>query len=307
MVTPGRREGMDGRDYRPHPGALGCGRPATAGSYDGGTASPRRDAVDAWATRGTTPGAEPRRTSATAKASTAAVSRRDDVVGATWHSVSSSAATAQSRPMPALYETLPDVGEELGRWDPLTPQELSAVLAVLDTPWWLAGGWAIDLHVGRQSRLHEDIDVLVLRPHHVQVRAALADWDLHAADPPGTLRPWPVGEVLPGAVHDVWCRRAPGEPWAFQLMIDDVAGDDWVFRRDDRVRRPLTTIAGPASTPELRLLAPEIQLLYKSRGLRPKDQADCDTVLPVLSQAQRGWLRDALATSAPGHPWLAVL
>jgi len=199
------------------------------------------------------------------------------------------------------------VGDDLGTWDPLTPQELTPVLAVLDVPWWLAGGWAIDLHVGRQSRLHEDIDVLVLRPDHVTVRAALADWDLHAADPPGTLRPWPLGETLPAAVHDVWCRRGPDEPWAFQLMIDDVDGDDWVFRRDRRVRRPLARIAGPASTVELPLLAPEIQLLYKSRALRPKDQADFDTVLPVLSDVQRSWLRDALTTVSPGHPWLPVL
>jgi len=29
--------------------------------------------------------------------------------------------------------------------------------------WWVAGGWAIDLHLGHQSRAHQDIDIAVLR------------------------------------------------------------------------------------------------------------------------------------------------
>lgn len=77
---------------------------------------------------------------------------------------------------------------DLGRWDPLTPAEVAEVLRGLDPPWWLAGGWAIDLHVGRQTREHADTDVLVLRDDLPAVQQHLAGWDLHAADPRGTLR-----------------------------------------------------------------------------------------------------------------------
>jgi hypothetical protein len=57
----------------------------------------------------------------------------------------------------------------------------------------------------------------------------------------------------------------------------------------------------------MQVLAPEIQLLYKSKGLRPKDQADFETVLPALDAARRGWLRSAIAVLSPAHPWLMAL
>jgi len=52
-------------------------------------------------------------------------------------------------------------------------------------------------------------------------------------------------------------------------------------------------------------LTPEIQLFYKARGLRPKDETDFAAVLPVLTEAQRHWLADALARVYGEHPWLS--
>jgi hypothetical protein len=196
---------------------------------------------------------------------------------------------------------------DLGPWDALSPADLATVFAGVAAIWWLAGGWALDLFLGRVTRPHDDIDVQILRRDHLRIRKALASWDMHAADPPGTLRPWPVNEELPASVHDVWCRRSPDEPWAFQLMIADTEGDDWVYRRDPRVRRPLGELSGPTSTRTMRVLTPDVQLLYKSKGLRPKDQQDFDAVLSALTTRQRAWLRQALTTASPSHPWVAAL
>lgn len=55
------------------------------------------------------------------------------------------------------------------------------------------------------------------------------------------------------------------------------------------------------------MLAPEVQLLYKSKQPRPKDQADFEAVLPSLTGGQREWLRAALTIVSAGHPWLRVL
>lgn len=126
----------------------------------------------------------------------------------------------------------------LGAWEPLTPAEVARELGGLPCPWWIAGGWAIDLHLGRQSRTHADVDVLLLRPDQLSVQRHLAGWDLQAADPPGTLRPWVEGETLASEIHDIWCRRSPSSPWCLQLMIDDAEEDAWVYRRDARIRRP---------------------------------------------------------------------
>jgi hypothetical protein len=58
--------------------------------------------------------------------------------------------------------------------------------------------------------------------------------------------------------------REPAGPWVLQLMVDDTDGEEWVYRRDPRIRRAVSTLAGPTSTDQLLVLAPEVQLLYKS-------------------------------------------
>jgi hypothetical protein len=110
----------------------------------------------------------------------------------------------------------------LGRWVPDRPEDVAEVFAKAEFPWWIAGGYAIELAVGRELRAHGDLDVLVLRRDQALVHELLTDWDLHVADPPGqgVLRPWRPGEVLRPPLHDIWCRRASKAPWSVQLMLD---------------------------------------------------------------------------------------
>ena len=199
------------------------------------------------------------------------------------------------------------VQPDLGPWDPMTPAEVSEALSGFHSPWWIAGGWAIDLHLGRKTREHADIDVLILREDQLALQHELAEWDLHAADPPGSLRRWRPGEVLPTEVHDIWCRRTSRSPWCMQIMIDDARSGVWTYRRDARIHRPMAELDGPASDADRRVLAPEVQLLQKSTYPRPKDEADLLAVRPHLSVAQRKWLESALSMVSPEHPWLDCL
>jgi hypothetical protein len=54
-------------------------------------------------------------------------------------------------------------------------------------------------------------------------------------------------------------------------------------------------------------LAPELQLLMKAKGRRPKDETDFDVVVPALDDEQWAWLRTAIERAHPGSPWLARL
>ena len=82
---------------------------------------------------------------------------------------------------------------DLGEWKPLRPEQVRPRLAAVGVPWWIAGGWALDLHLGRQTRPHADLDVGLLRADQQAVFEALADWELFVACD-GTLRP-----LVPGA------------------------------------------------------------------------------------------------------------
>jgi len=197
---------------------------------------------------------------------------------------------------------------DLQNWEPLSPDKVRDLLAGLAVPWWIAGGWAIDLFVGRQTRKHEDTDVLVLRNDQLGVQAHLAGWDLLKAQPPGRLVPWEKGEFLRPGVHDIWCRRTPESPWSLQLMLMDTDGDRWVFRRDPSITGPLATL-GRRTDSGIPYLAPEIQLLCKAKAeTLAKDDADFEVALPLLGAEAKRWLLACLGRRFPGgHTWVRRL
>jgi hypothetical protein len=190
-------------------------------------------------------------------------------------------------------------------WHPLDPAAARRILCVLDTPWWIAGGWALDLFVGAQTRAHKDLDVGARRRDAARILAALPGWEFFEAHE-GSLRPLSTGVGPRAVVNSLW-GRPRGEPhWTLELLLDDSDDEYWVFRRDPSIRRPLA--AALRATPEgTRYLAPEIQLLYKARDLRPEDQADFERVAPRLDSPAIEWLRDSVSRLYPQHPWPPLL
>src|SRR5271169_2186940 len=61
-------------------------------------------------------------------------------------------------------------------WRMLTPSAAVALMTALHSPWWIAGGWALDLFLGRVTRAHKDLDIGIFRKHAASVTAGLADW-----------------------------------------------------------------------------------------------------------------------------------
>jgi len=189
-------------------------------------------------------------------------------------------------------------------WDPLPVAQAAALFADADFPWWIAGGYAIELAVGRALRQHGDTDVGLPRGHQLAARRLLVDWDCWASDPPGTLRPWPVGETLPDKVHDIWCREHPTGRWRLQLMLDEGDALTWRSRRDPRLARPIDEVRRWTAD-GIPYVAPEIQLHYKAKSARAKDELDLAAALAATQPRQRAWLIDALTlTYGAEHPWL---
>jgi hypothetical protein len=167
-------------------------------------------------------------------------------------------------------------------WEPLSPTEVASVFREAPFPWWIAGRYAIEDFVGRQFRAHADTDILALRKASTALRRYLSGWDCWVADPPGQLRFWRVGEVLGGNIHDVWCRHDQSSRWAFQVMLDESDRLQWQSRRCPRVSKPLQNLGMP-NDQRILFLAPEVQLFYKAKSPRTKDNLDFEALLPLLA------------------------
>jgi hypothetical protein len=191
-------------------------------------------------------------------------------------------------------------------WSPLPAEAIADLMRGADFFWCLAGGLAIERVVGLFYRAHDDSDIVVLRPQLAAVQRHLDGWHLAAADPPGLLRRWEPGERLPWRVHDVWAHRADARAWELQLMIQEADGDCWYYRRDDRVNGRIDDLAGVVGgVPCLRM---DLQLLYKSRNARLKDDEDFLRLAPVLPATQRATLLEWLRLTNPnGHQWIEAL
>jgi hypothetical protein len=196
-------------------------------------------------------------------------------------------------------------GSDLGRWVPLDPVEVRRVFAGYDRPWWIAGGWAIDMSLGRKTRDHRDVDVEMLRSDWLAVQSHLRDWELYLASG-GALSPWAAGDPAPPDVTDVWCRPSGADSWAMQVMLNPGNDERWASKRNPMITMPMSS-AVRRTGDGLPYLAPEVQLLMKARHRLPKDDADFASVAGTLDDAARSWLRSALERGEPGHRWLDEL
>jgi hypothetical protein len=161
---------------------------------------------------------------------------------------------------------------------------VAGVFADFGAPWWIAGGWALDLFLGAQTREHDDVDVAVLRRDQLALFQLLEGGDPRYVAADHEVVPWD-GRPLEPPVHEVHTR-------AFEVLLNEHRGDRWVYRRDPSITCPLGALGGVWDG--IPFLRPEVVLLYKSKDPSPKDEADFDVVLPRLDAAARSWLDDAL-------------
>lgn len=183
--------------------------------------------------------------------------------------------------------------------------DVAAVMRGFRGPWYIAGGWAIELFIGRVSRNHEDLDVAVFRRDQEQIRAYLSDWTLEKVVQ-SRREPWEGGERLELPVHEIHAYRTRGSPAELELLLNEVLGDRWVFRRDARITRSLPRVEMRTDS-GIPFLAPEIALLYKAKRPGAKDEADFNAARLHLEPEPREWLRCALETCQPDHPWIRRL
>lgn len=190
------------------------------------------------------------------------------------------------------------------------------IMAGYPHPWALCGGWAVDLWLGGQTREHVDLDITIFERDLPSVFHHFAGWSLRADDATnGTnYESWdgrPL--VLPAHIH-----AKAEDGFEVELIVNPGTGSDWLLVFGQPARLPFERVVVQHSS-GVPLIRPEFLMFYKSlvchgcagcsapRKLRPHDEADFRALLPGLGADARNWLREALASAEPEHPWLNLL
>jgi len=191
------------------------------------------------------------------------------------------------------------------QWEPMSVIEASERFTEAGIDWWIAGGHAIDLFLGWETRPHADLDIEMFRSDRAILFDMFDGWDLHVVSD-GQLVPWDDPRGLDDSVFGVWLRPSEDDPWQLEIMLADGDRTEWRFRRDESI-----TMAGDrlirVTNGGIPYCTPEVQLLYKSTQERTKDDVDFARCLPRMMADQCMWLADAIGRTNTEHPWIRPL
>ncbi|MCE3032313.1 nucleotidyltransferase domain-containing protein [Streptomyces sp. CMSTAAHL-2] len=210
-----------------------------------------------------------------------------------------------------MTESLPpggvvlDADELEARWaDAWRPEQVAERLNGVNVPWCVAAGWALDLFRGEQTRDHGDLELAVPAAGFAEIRDRFPEY---AFDAVGSGKIWAdAGAEELAATHQTWLRDPVSGQFLWDVFREPHDGGTWICRRDQSLRLPYDTII-ERTADGIPYLIPELVLLFKAKAIRPKDQADFEGILPLLSQARRDALGGWLARVHPGHDWTAEL
>ncbi|MGB3486253.1 MAG: hypothetical protein WBB07_29040 [Mycobacterium sp.] len=122
----------------------------------------------------------------------------------------------------------------------------------------------------------------------------------------GTLTPLSIdGTSVPDGCNNLWLRASGADPWEYDVLLDNVREQTWVYKRSSDITRPLSDCLW--SRDGITYLRPEIQLLLKAKHARPKDTLDLERCLRTLDDDSRTWLTHTVRHENPQHPWVRRL
>lgn len=174
--------------------------------------------------------------------------------------------------------------------------------------WHSCGGWALDVFLGRVTRVHHDVDVEVSRTDQLALQQYMTERSWKLLTPfEERLQPWPMHMRLEMPRHQA---HAHHQGAFIDFLLADLDGGIWRYRREPSIIRDMSRV-GLRSSEGIPFLAPELVLLYKSKTTsgkeRSKDKADFEKVYLSMEPERRAWLRWALLAVDPSHPWIERL
>jgi len=184
------------------------------------------------------------------------------------------------------------------------PRKLISACSVFSDfkePWFVAGGWAIDLAIGRITRQHSDIDFCIFRDSLPQFLNYFKEWKIEVSVP-GTskrLACHSIEDVTPPR-HELHCDF---KYINIEILLNERNGEDVIFRRDKSITLPLERFTCRTNE-NLPFVNPAWLLLFKAKYPKEKDQNDFEEAIKSISKEDLIWLHQALKFHQPDSHWL---
>ncbi|MDR7040173.1 hypothetical protein J2X36_004954 [Methylobacterium sp. BE186] len=190
-------------------------------------------------------------------------------------------------------------------WEAWSPHELGQRLREATLPWYVAGGWALDIWHGKQTREHEDLEFVVIRNDADHFRAILHELEFFTVKD-RTIEYLPPAANLPSDVWQLWGGDMRQGCWRVDMMMEPGTPDLWIYKRDRAIQMARSDAVRVSET-GIPYLAPINVMLFKAKHCRKKDQIDFNFLRPKLSLEEKEQLTTWLNELHPGHEWIKKL
>ncbi len=109
--------------------------------------------------------------------------------------------------------------------------KFSGLLNYFRQPWFVAGGWAIDLFIGDVTRVHKDIEIAIFRKDQNRLREYLFDWKFTKVVN-RKMQPWNENEWLELPIHEIHAHTKNNLLSELEILLDECSQREWRFRRN---------------------------------------------------------------------------
>ena len=193
----------------------------------------------------------------------------------------------------------------------------------------ICGGHAIDLFLGKKTRPHKDLDVIIYWEDRNRIVQHMLNegWEIY--EPIGTPHLHKINSTSDQmrVKSNIWCIKPTNQHYEcteyekdmFAIKFDNSEQTDldyieflfntktneyFLYSRNHDVKLELNKAV--LHIENIPCLAPEMVLLYKSTAAdEPEYQLDFDNTLVKLDNEQLSWLKESLTAMFPdGHKWL---
>lgn len=173
----------------------------------------------------------------------------------------------------------------------------SKVKSIMDKfgyPWFIAGGWAIDLFLNRETRIHENIEIGIYRKHQMKLYRYFGKNKKYYMNNKSRIgkhekHEWNK-EYLQLPIHELYVEYAGME---IKLLLNEKDENSWVYRRNKEIKldeKKVILLTGKG----IPYLCPEVVLLYKTKEMRDKDRDDILNASGKMSESQIKWFIDSI-------------
>ncbi len=183
-----------------------------------------------------------------------------------------------------------------------TKNTLNSILEHYKGFWAVAGGWAIDFYLEKETREHKDIEIAVWRDEQHLLQSFFLSWE-GSYYQKGTAHEWKTGEVLQLPIHELHFKKDGQE---LEVLLNERIDGQWVFRRNGAITHPVETFFHTTYS-GVKVLAPEIVLLYKAKEPKDYDTQDLQNALMKMNNSQKEWLFESIQKLHPDHSWLSLI